>query len=199
MTLEQAVAFYLFAFVAAGTPGPSNVMLTATGAIAGLLHGMPCLFGVVFGMGFMMFAVAAGLGGLVLDNPAVLGLLNWGGAAFLLWLAWKIATSDRGGASDNAKKPVGFVAAAGFQWVNPKSWLVCGSAVGTYLSAGAGSAIDQAIWFGLLFMAAALPTGFVWLAFGAGVQRLLTTHRALRLFNVAMGGLLAASVAMFVV
>ncbi len=197
MTASQALAFYLFAVAAAGTPGPSNVMLTATGAIAGLLRGLPCLFGVVFGMGFMMFAVAAGLGGLVLDNPTVLGLLNWVGAAFLLWLAWKIATSDRGGASDDTR-PVGFLAAAGFQWVNPKSWLVCASAVGTYLSAGAGSAIDQAVWFGLLFMAAALPTGFVWLAFGAGVQRLLTTDRALRVFNIAMGGLLAASVLLFV-
>lgn len=197
MTPEQAIAFYLFAFVAAGTPGPSNVMLTATGAIAGLLRGMPCLFGVVFGMGFMMFAVAAGLGGLVLDNPTVLKALNWAGAAFLLWLAWKIATSDRGDAADDAK-PVGFFTAAGFQWVNPKSWLVCASAVGTYLSAGTGSAVDQAVWFGLLFMAAALPTSFVWLAFGAGVQRLLTTGRAMRIFNVTMGGLLAASVLMFV-
>ena len=197
MTPEQAIAFYMFAVAAAGTPGPSNVMLTATGAIAGLLRGLPCLLGVVLGMGFMMFAVAAGLGGLVLDNPTVLKLLNWVGAAFLLWLAWKIATAGHGDAAA-AAKPVGFAAAAGFQWVNPKSWLVCASAVGTYLNAGAGSAIDQAIWFGLLFMAAALPTSFVWLAFGAGVQRLLTTDRALRIFNLAMGGLLAASVLMFV-
>ena len=197
MTGEQAVAFYLFAFAAAGTPGPSNVMLTATGAIAGLLRGLPCLFGVGLGMGFMMFAVAAGLGGLVLDSPVVLRALNWIGAAFLLWLAWKIATAGRSSPSSEAK-PVGFVAAAAFQWINPKSWLVCASAVGTYLNAGAGSAIDQAMWFGLLFLAAALPTGFVWLAFGAGVQRVLRTDRALRRFNIAMGALLAASVLLFV-
>ena len=46
MTSEQAVAFLLFAVVAAGTPGPSNLLLTATGANVGVLRGVPCLLGV---------------------------------------------------------------------------------------------------------------------------------------------------------
>lgn len=87
MTTEQAVAFLLFAVVAAVTPGPSNVMLTAAGANAGVGRGLPCLLGVVVGMGLMMFLVPLGLGSLVLAHPLALRLLNWGGAAFLLWLA----------------------------------------------------------------------------------------------------------------
>ena len=35
---EQVVAFLLFAVVAAVTPGPSNIMLTAAGANAGVLQ-----------------------------------------------------------------------------------------------------------------------------------------------------------------
>src|SRR5437879_231968 len=127
MTPEQAVAFLLFAVAAAGTPGPSNVLLTATGANVGVLRGLPSLLGVTIGMGVMMFVVAFGLGSVVLANPAVLRALNWIGAAFLLWLAWKIATAGRGDAAAG-RKPVGFIGAAAFQWINPTSGLVGGRA-----------------------------------------------------------------------
>jgi len=195
MTPEQAIAFLLFAVAAAGTPGPSNLLLTATGANVGVLRGLPCLFGVTIGMGVMMFVVAFGLGGVVLANPAVVRALNWIGAAFLLWLAWKIATAGRGDAAAGSK-PVGFMAAAAFQWINPKSWLVCASAAGAYLKAESGSALTQAVAFGALFILASLPCCFVWLAFGATAQRFLRTERARRTFNLAMGVLLAGSLAL---
>lgn len=193
MTLEQSLSFFVFALVAAITPGPSNVLLTATGAAAGVVRGLPCLVGVSGGMGLLLFTVAMGLGSLVLGNPIVLKAMNWGGAAFLLWLAWKIATA--GAAGDAAeRRPVGFLEAAGFQWINPKSWLVAASAVGTYLQADAAGALPQALWLSLVFVSAAAPSNLVWLAFGASMHRLLKTERAARIFNLAMGLSLAASV-----
>lgn len=193
MTPEQAIAFLLFAVAAAATPGPSNLLLTATGANVGVLRGLPCLFGVTIGMGMMMFVVAFGLGSAVLANPMVVRALNWIGAAFLLWLSWRIATAGRSDAAAG-RKPVGFIGAAAFQWINPKSWLVSASVAGTYLKAESGSALVQATTFGVLFILAALPCCFVWLAFGASAQRLLRTERAQRIFNVTMGALLAGSV-----
>ena len=181
--------------VAAITPGPSNIMLTAAGANAGVLRGLPCLFGVTTGMGLMMFLVPLGLGSLVLEHPLVLKTLKWGGAAFLLWLSWKIATSNRMESMPDGKS-VGYLGAAVFQWVNPKSWLVSASAAGTFLSAGAGSPIVQSASLGGLFVLAALPSGFVWLAFGAAVQRVLHSRRRLRIFNIAMGAVLALSIAL---
>ena len=86
-----------------------------------------------------------------------------------------------------------------FQWVNPKSWLVSASAAGTFLSRDAGSPIVQAASLGALFIVAALPSGFVWLAFGASVQHLLHRRRRLRIFNIAMGALLALSIVLIVV
>jgi threonine/homoserine/homoserine lactone efflux protein len=199
VTAEQSVAFLVFALVAAITPGPSNLMLTATGAIAGIWRGLPCLAGVAVGMGLLIFAVAMGVGNLVLTHALVLKILNWLGAAFLLWLSWKIASAPVGtesGGAGAAKKPVGFVEAALFQWINPKSWLVGVSAAGAYLQANAESPLLQAAWFAALFVAAALPSGFAWLVFGAAMQRFLRTPRAARIFNIAMGASLAASVAM---
>jgi threonine/homoserine/homoserine lactone efflux protein len=93
---------------------------------------------------------------------------------------------------------VGFLGAAAFQWIKPKSWLVCASAAGTYLHAGSSSALAQALAFGALFVLASLPCCFVWLAFGATAQRLLRTDRARRTFNIAMGLLLAGSVLLMV-
>src|SRR2546428_6474336 len=95
MTREQAIAVVVFVVAAAGTPGPSNALLTATGAHVGVLRGLPALFGVAAGMGLMMFAVAFGLGAVILDHPPILTALKWGGAGYLLWLAWKIATAGR--------------------------------------------------------------------------------------------------------
>jgi threonine/homoserine/homoserine lactone efflux protein len=193
MTLEQGLAFFLFSVAAAGTPGPSNTLLTATGANVGVLRGLPCLLGVSLGMGLMMFLVAFGLGSVILRHPLVMEGVKWCGAAVLCWLAWKIATARRGGA-DTAGPPVGFLGAAAFQWINPKSWLVCASAAATFLTEGANSALAQSAAFGLTFVLASLPSCFPWLAFGAVLQRVLRSERARRLFNGVMGALLAASV-----
>jgi len=193
MSTEQTAAFVLFAVVAAVTPGPSNVMLTAAGANGGVVRGLPCLVGVTAGMGLMMFVVPLGLGSLILRNPLVLKALNWAGAAFLLWLSWKIATSRRMDSLPESR-PVGFIGAAVFQWVNPKSWLVTASAAGAFLHTEAGSPVLQSALLGGLFVLVALPSCFVWLAFGATAQRLLQTPRRLRAFNITTGILLALSI-----
>jgi threonine/homoserine/homoserine lactone efflux protein len=173
-------------------------MLTAAGAQAGVVRGLPCLFGVTTGMALMMFLVPLGLASLVLAHPAALEILRWGGATVLLWLSWKIATSAGRIDSTPGGDPVGFLGAAVFQWVNPKSWLVSASAAATFLSAGAGRPLAQAASLGGLFFLAALPSCFLWLAFGAAVQRVLDSPRRLRTFNVVMGVLLALSIVLIV-
>ena len=196
MTLDQIAAFFLFALVAAITPGPSNVLLTATGMQVGLWRGLPCLFGVSAGMGSMMFLAAYGFGALVLQHPQVMQIVRWLGAAFLLWLAWKIASAPVGDGNATTPEPTGFVGATLLQWVNPKAWLVSAGAVAAYLPDEADAALLRAAIFALVFVSAALPSGFVWLVFGAAAQRLLSDPPRQRGFNVAMGLALAASVVM---
>jgi len=198
MTTARVVAFLLFAVVAAGTPGPSNTMLTAVGAHAGILKGLPSLFGQVIGMGLIMFLVPFGLGSLVLQYPLLRWVLKGGGVAFLLWLSWKIATSSGRIDSQPDRNPVGFLGAAVFQWVNPKAWLIVGAAAGTFLNPKAGSSVVQAASLAGLFVLVALPSCFPWLAFGAAVQRALHSRRRLRIFNITMGALLALSIVLIV-
>jgi threonine/homoserine/homoserine lactone efflux protein len=158
---------------------------------------MPCFLGVVLGMGAMMTIVALGLGRLIVETPLLAQTMQWVGAAFLLWLSWKIATA-KGGITDADAKPVGFLGTVAFQWINPKSWLVCTGAAATYLTTESGDLPVQALTLGALFIAAAAPGCFLWLALGAALQRYLQSGSRARVFNVAMAVLLAGSVAMFI-
>ena len=172
-------------------------MLLATGSAVGVLRGIPCVAGVLIGMALLIFTVSLGLGSVVLNNATLLLALNIGGAVFLLWLAWRIASADPT-TSNKQQKAAGFIPAFTLQWVNPKSWLVTTSAAGTYLSGDAGSAVTQSALLAITFAVAALPSAFTWLTFGAAVSRFLSNERRTRIFNVSMGLLLAASVFMIV-
>ena len=187
----QVIAFVAFSAVVAGTPGPSNALLTAVGARVGVRRGLPSLLGQVTGMGAMLFAITLGLGQVLLAHPVALQVLKWGGAAMLGWMAWRIATAGHAGGA--AKAPAGFLGMAAFQWVNPKGWLVGVAAIATFLDHRAGGALAQAVIFAIVFGLVALPSCLPWLAFGAALQRFLRTPRAWRVFNGAMGALLAAS------
>jgi threonine/homoserine/homoserine lactone efflux protein len=115
----------------------------------------------------------------------------------LLWLAWKMATAGQSEAPP-AKQPLGFWGAAAFQWINSKSWLVSVSAVTSYVHPAAGTAFTQAMGSGPLLIPAALPGCFTRLAFGASLQRLLRTKRTARIFNGALGIVLAGAVLLFI-
>ncbi len=192
----RLIAFMTFAVVVAGTPGPSNTLLTAIGARVGVRLGLASLLGQVTGMGTVLFAITLGAGNLLLAHPLALQVLKWGGATVLCWMAWRIATA--GQAEDATSAPAGFLAMAAFQWANPKGWLIGVAAAATFLDQHAGGALAQAAIFAILFTLVALPSCLPWLAFGAALQRFLRTPRARRVFNRAMGALLAASTILLV-
>ncbi len=93
---------------------------------------------------------------------------------------------------------MGFLGAAVFQWGNPKAWVIVSAAAGTFLNTQTGSAVAQATSLAGLFVLAALPSCFPWLAFGAGVRRVLNDPRRQRIFNITMGTLLALSIVLVV-
>src|SRR5579859_214072 len=191
----QVIAFVTFSAVAAGTPGPSNTLLTAIGARAGIRRGLASLLGQVTGMGAMLFAITLGLGNLLLAHPLALQALKWSGALMLCWMAWRIATAKP--AEPATSTPAGFLGMAAFQWVNPKGWLTAAAAVATFLDQRAHGALGQAVIFATLFTLTATPSCFPWLAFGAALQRYLRTPRARRILNTTMAALLAVSVILF--
>ncbi len=192
----RVIAFVTFSAVVAGTPGPSNALLAATGARAGIRRGLTSLLGQVTGMGAMLFAIALGLGNVLLAHRVALQVLKWGAAAMLCWMAWRIATA--GPAREATNAPAGFLSMAAFQWVNPKGWLISVAAIAAFLDRRADGALAQAAILATVFTLVALPSCLPWLAFGAALQRFLRAPRAWRVLNGAMAALLAASTILLV-
>lgn len=193
MHSELASALLLFVTVTLITPGPNNAMLMASGLTYGFRRGLPHLLGVALGFGAMVFAVGLGLGAVLAAFPVAYVILKYAGAAYLLFLAWRIATAEPTfSTASPVARPMTFVQAAAFQWLNPKGWVMAVGAVSTY-AAVAPFPFNMALIAGL-FATLGLISSAVWLGFGHGLRQVLTDARAVRAVNIVMALLLVASV-----
>ena len=191
--LETLIPLFMFAVSSTMTPGPNNVMLLASGANFGIRATLPHMLGISVGFPFMVFAVGLGLGAVFDQLPILHEILRWAGGAYLLWLAWKIAGAAGMGEAEKRGRPFTFLQAAGFQWVNPKAWIMAISAFSVYSTPDAAP-LPQALLFGGIFCAISFPSCGMWTGLGSVIGRVLKSARALRMFNVFMAALLAASV-----
>jgi threonine/homoserine/homoserine lactone efflux protein len=188
---SQVIAFVTFSAIFAGTPGPSNTLLTAVGARAGVRTGLASLLGQVTGDGCDAVRSHPRTGQSTPgSSPGPPGTEMGRGSDGVLD---GLADATAGHAQGAVNAPAGFLGMAAFQWVNPKGWLIGVAAVATFLDQRADGALHQAVLFAILFTLAAFPSCFPWLAFGAALQRFLRTPRAQRILNLAMAALLAAS------
>jgi threonine/homoserine/homoserine lactone efflux protein len=180
-----------FCFVSSITPGPNNMMLMASGANFGLRRTVPHMAGVAVGFCAMVLGVGLGVAGLVARAPWIFDVIRWTGAAYLVFLAWKIATAKGVGGGDVPTRPMTFLQAAAFQWVNPKAWAMVLAAVTTYATRDrlALDVILIAVVFGLVNA----PCISLWAGFGAGMKRFLNQPGPMRVFNIGMAVLLLAS------
>jgi len=191
MTPDLLAALAVFAFVAAITPGPNNAMLLASGANFGLRQTLPHLAGVTLGFLFMMAAVGLGLGALFAAYPILHTMLKIVGGAYLLFLAFKIATASGLGAREGKGAPMSFFQAVAFQWVNPKAWAMSVSAM-TAFAPREGYTLNVLV-VALVFSVVGFPCSTTWMATGAALRRVLERPAALRAFNLTMAALLVAS------
>jgi threonine/homoserine/homoserine lactone efflux protein len=191
-------ATFAFAVSMSASPGPNNAMVAASGATWGFRRTVPHMLGISLGLAAMLVAVALGAGEVLRAHPWLQGLLRWVGAAYLAWLAWRIATADVGTTAPLSQgaagsRPFSFIQGALFQWVNPKAWMVALGAVGAYITAsGAGFITQAALLAGIVFLVT-LPAVAFWTMVGVGAGMMLRTRAARRAFNLAMALLLVAS------
>ena len=195
MPTETLIGLAAYALAALWTPGPNNIMLASSGAVYGWRRTQPHAFGVVLGFAVMLFSISLGLGQAFEQSALLRRTLTWAGLAAMLYLAWRIARAGPPPSAEAAdmrqSKPLSFWQAAGFQWINPKAWVLCIGVSATYLSglAPVKEAAAATAVFGVLGMTSCQG----WTLFGTGLGRILGTGWRLRAFNAAMGALLAAS------
>ena len=191
MPSELLWALVLFVVVTLFTPGPNNTMLMTTGLNFGFRRGLPHLWGVALGFAVMVLAVGLGLGAVFQAYPAAYTVLKYAGAAYLLYLAWQIATAGEIKEGAARGRPIAFFEAAAFQWLNPKGWVMAVGAVSTYAAVAAFPL--NMLLMAFLFGSLGILSSATWLGFGTGLKRLLTSPRAVRAVNITMALLLVAS------
>jgi threonine/homoserine/homoserine lactone efflux protein len=190
MDIDLLPALVAFAFVTSITPGPNNLMLMASGANFGLRRTLPHMLGVALGFVIMAALVGLGLVQVFAAVPWLYLVLKVGCVVYLLWLAWKIANAAAPDGGEAAGRPLTFVQAAAFQWVNPKAWAMALTAVTVYAP---GQTTMAVLTVAAVFGAVNLPSVGSWAWLGVQMRRVLTSPGRLRAFNMTMAALLVAS------
>ncbi|MEH6583577.1 MAG: LysE family translocator [Halioglobus sp.] len=191
MSYEALIGLTLFSLVSSLTPGPNNLMLMASGANFGFRRTLPHMLGVSLGFTFMVLLVGVGLVQVFNTVPVSYLILKVFSVIYLLYLAWKIGTAESvSQQSDGGGTPFTFIQAALFQWVNPKAWTMALTAVSVYSPTHSVVAVA---FVAAIFGAINFPCISLWTNLGQQMQRILTSSRRLRYFNVTMALLLVSS------
>jgi threonine/homoserine/homoserine lactone efflux protein len=195
ISAEFLAALAVFAFVSSITPGPNNLMLMASGINFGFRLTIPHMLGVSIGFTFMILLVGIGVMQFINAVPGSRTAITLASGFYLLYMAWKIATTDTSSADSDtintASKPFTFLQAALFQWVNPKAWTMALTGISAYAPKDQG-------WLGILFVAMVfgainLPSTGIWAVMGAKLRRFLRDPLRLRVFNIIAAMLLVTS------
>ncbi|THD76531.1 LysE family translocator [Thalassobius vesicularis] len=190
MSTQLITALAAFAFVTSVTPGPNNLMLMASGANYGFRRTIPHMLGI--GIGFTLMVALVGLGLMqVFDAfPVMHTVLKYAGAAYLIWLALKIARSEMPDTAQTKGRPMRFIEAALFQWVNPKAWQMALTAITLYAP---GRELWAILMVAGMFGLINLPTVSLWTVLGQQMRRILSNRSRLIAFNWTMALLLVAT------
>lgn len=190
MTPEIFTALMTFALVTVITPGPNNLMLMASGANFGFRRTVPHMLGIGIGMPVLVLCVGAGVMQVFDAYPVSYTILKVLSVIYLLWLAWRIANAAPPQEAQEAGRPLSFLQAAAFQWVNPKAWSMALSAITLYATSRDFGAL---VWVAGAFFAGSFVSTTSWTVMGQQLRRLLRNPMRLRVFNWVMAILLVAT------
>jgi threonine/homoserine/homoserine lactone efflux protein len=194
--MVDPLPFITYTFVMSITPGPNNLMLTASGASFGFRRTLPHILGIVCGFVVQLLAVCAGLAALFGRWPTLQTALGWVGAAYLVYLGWRMlgrsdAQAQAGG------RPVTFMQAAMFQFLNPKAWVMTVTAATLFLPRDVGF-LTAGLYMAVVTEGIGVPCMMVWALFGSSLKSFISGPRGRRAFNVAMALALGVTAVMMV-
>ena len=181
-----------FALAMSLTPGPNNLMLASGGARFGWRNCLPHKTGVVVGFAVMMICVGVGIAGLIPVAPGLYTVMKAASIAVILLMAWQTARAETN-LEGGGGRPMRFLAAAGFQWINPKAWIITVTAMATYIVPSRPHGLQIAL-LTLAFALTGAVSSSAWVLFGQMLRHYLTSHRRQMMFNWSMAALLVASI-----
>ena len=190
ITWELIIAISAYNFVMYATPGPNNSILTASGVKFGFNRTVPNIFGIPTGHGLQLALVCFGLGSLFTQFPILLDILRYVGAAYILYLAYKMFGSlNISGKTEEKLRPLKYYEAVLFQFVNPKAWVICITAVSLFYPE------KQNIIIGTAFMVVMstiinIPSISIWAFAGSVIRQYLNNEKFKKLIEFVLAALL---------
>ena len=192
ITFELLVAISAYYFVMYATPGPNNSILTASGIKFGFMRTIPNICGIPTGHGIQLALVCFGLGALFTQFPILLNILKYVGAGYLLYLAWKMFGSLNISSAEDKSTPLKYYEAILFQFVNPKAWVICITAVSLFYPR------DENIIIGTVFMVVMstiinIPSISMWALGGSVIRNYLTNEKLKKIIEYLLAILLVGT------
>ncbi|WP_235837722.1 LysE family translocator [Chitinasiproducens palmae] len=171
------------------TPGPNNLMVATAGANFGYRAALPQISGCILGIALQTMLACLGLGLVFLSYPALQWWLRIAGAAYLVFLAWKLTRTRAAGLP--APRPVSLWQAALFQGVNPKSWIRALTIASAFQPLGYAP-LHWALAASVVGAIVGFPCLSLWTLFGVAIRNALNSPRRQRIFNGVMALALVA-------
>jgi threonine/homoserine/homoserine lactone efflux protein len=190
--VQELASLVAFSILSAGTPGPNNILLWASGAAFGFRRTLPHVVGTAIGIGSMTLAVAMGLGAVLAAFPSLAVAMKVAGSVYLLYLAWQVAGAQALDRTDVAR-PLGLLQASALQAINPKSWIFVLGALTTFRPASLPVVAGTLLVAGTMVLVI-LPTASAWALGGELIDRLLASTRARRTVSFVLAGLLVVTI-----
>lgn len=187
----------LFMAVMAGTPGPNNVLLAASGVQFGFRRTAPLITGIALGMLSQLLLVSAGLGSTLQQLPVVGTMLKIAGSLYVAWLALKLWRGPSVASSDDVARPISVVQGAGLQYLNPKSWLAILTLTSTSLANRTSTTWWELILAAATFTVVVTVASSVWAVFGSALRHVLKSPAAVRMTGRIFAVCALASIALF--
>ena len=195
--IEYFVPLLTLCMIQSGTPGPNNIMLTASGKNFGFIKTIPHMLGVVLGYLTLLTVLSLGLITIFDQYPIVQEILKYIGACYLLYLAYRIYSSDN--KSDSSKsRPLTFIEVTLFQYVNPKGIMMGITTISIYTDFYQYEFIDSYIeGMMFIFLSYTIVNAIAvvgWTAVGVSLDNFIKSTKAIKRFNAIMAILLVLTI-----
>ncbi|MCD6041760.1 MAG: lysine exporter protein LysE/YggA [Burkholderiales bacterium] len=189
MPLDVYLAYIVACFVIAIIPGPTVTVIVANSLAHGPRAGLLNVAGTQLGLALMMAVLVVGLSSVIAAMAWAFELLRWVGAAYLVWLGWKLLTSEPV-EDQKPSLPKGGFLLQGFLvlMANPKALLWFGAFIPQFVDPK-GNYVGQIVLLGVTAMAVALVSDGAYAVLTGGAGNLLSKKR-IKLVSRLGGGFL---------
>jgi threonine/homoserine/homoserine lactone efflux protein len=185
-----AVALILFLAPLAYSPGPGNLFFAANGAWFGFQATLPANLGYHAATWFVTLAIGFGFLGVIEAAPQVFDALKFAGAAYVLWLAWKLVRTGLLGSGAEAR-PAGFWDGAMLLLLNPKAYVIIALMFTQFLGGAEDGQLALVFLIATIFTLNNYVAFTVWTMLGDALAQRFRNPDSARWLSIVFGGMLA--------